>query len=105
MIVVFTKKYLKELYTEGKASEKKYRFQPQIVSRYIRVISLMQAIENVLELMKYGSLHYERLHGEKEGLSSVRVNDQYRIEFREEMEEDRTIATIVNIEDLSKHYE
>ena len=105
MIVVFTKKYLKELYTEGKASEKKYRFQPQIVSRYIRVISLMQAIENVLGLMKYGSLHYERLHGEKEGLSSVRVNDQYRIEFREEMEEDRTIATIVNIEELSKHYE
>lgn len=105
MIVVFTKKYLKELYTEGKASEKKYRFQPQIVSRYIRVISLMQAIENVLGLMKYGSLHYERLHGEKEGLSSVRVNDQYRIEFREEIEEGRTIATIVEIEDLSKHYE
>lgn len=66
MIVVFTKKYLKELYTEGKASEKKYRFQPQIVSRYIRVISLMQMVENVFGLMKYGSLHYGCLHGEKE---------------------------------------
>lgn len=105
MIVVFATKYLKELYTEGKASEKKYRFQPQVVSRYIRVISLMQAVENVLGLMKYGSLHYEHLHGEKEGLSSVRVNDQYRIEFREEIEEGRAIATIVEIENLSKHYE
>lgn len=104
MIVVFNKEYLKELYTKGTASEKKHRFQPQIVSRYIRVISLMQVQKNILGLMKYGSLHYEHLHGDKEGLSSVRINDKYRIEFTETIEDGQEIATIVNIEELSKHY-
>lgn len=75
MIVIFNKEYLKELYTRGVASEKKYRFQPQIVSKYIKVISLMQVQKDVLGLMKYGSLHYERLHGDKAGLSSVRINE------------------------------
>ena len=50
------------------------------------------------------SLNYERLEGNKEGLSSVRVNDQYRIEFEEEFEDGQTIATICNIIELSNHY-
>jgi len=105
MIVVFEKEYLLELYQDGKSKDKKHRFQPQIVKRYIRVIDLMISEENVLGLTKYGSLHYERLTGDKEGLSSVRVNDQYRIEFREQKEADKTIATICRIEELSNHYQ
>ena len=59
---------------------------------------------NVLSLAKYNSLRYEKLHGDKNGLSSVRVNDQYRIEFEEIIKDNETIATIVNITDLSNHY-
>jgi proteic killer suppression protein len=33
MIVTFEQEYLRELYEEGKASDKKHRFQPQIVSK------------------------------------------------------------------------
>ena len=33
--------------------------------------------------MKINSLNYEKLKGDKKGLSSVRVNDRYRIEFEE----------------------
>ena len=83
MIVTFVEKYLQELYVDGKTKDKKHRFQPQIVSKYVKVINLMKQQENVLGLTKYGSLHYVKLHGDKEGLSSVRVNDQYRIEFTE----------------------
>ena len=104
MIVTFDKAYLQELYTEGKASDKRHRFQPQIVSKYVKVVNLMKQQENVLGLTKYGSLHYEKLHGDKEGLSSVRVNDQYRIEFTESMEAGKQIATICNITELSNHY-
>ena len=43
----------------------------------------MRDTSSVLELMRYNSLNYERLEGDKAGLSSVRVNDQYRIEFEE----------------------
>lgn len=104
MIVTFEETYLKDLYTVGRASDKKHRFQPQIISKYVRVVNLMKQQENVLGLTKYGSLHYEKLHGDKEGLSSVRVNDQYRIEFKEVMEAGKQIATICNITDLSNHY-
>ena len=104
MIVTFEEDYLRELYEKGKASDKKHRYQPQIIRKYLNVINLMKQQENVLGLTKYGSLHYEHLHGDKEGTSSVRVNDQYRIEFTEGMEDGKPIATICNITDLSNHY-
>jgi toxin HigB-1 len=103
MEVNFNEEYLRDLYQKGSA-DKKHRFQPQIVRRYIRVIDLMLQEDNVLGLMKYKSLNYEHLSGDKRGLSSVRVNDQYRIEFEEETEDGKTIATICNITDLSNHY-
>ena len=100
MIVNFNEDYLRDLYRSGK-SDKKHRFQPQIVRKYIRVIDLMISEDNVQGLWKYNSLNYERLEGNKEGLSSVRVNDQYRIEFKEEFEDGQTIATYV----ISQNYQ
>ena len=47
MVVTFEKKYLEELYTRGKANDKKHRFQPHIVDKYIKVINLMKQQENV----------------------------------------------------------
>ena len=105
MQVTFEKEYLRELYENGKTSDKKHRFQEQIIRKYIRVVNLMVELANVMELARYGGLHYEHLHGDKKGTSSVRVNKQYRIEFREIVEEGKTIAEIVNITELSNHYE
>lgn len=104
MIVTFEEDYLRELYENGKACDKKHRFQPQVVRKYTRVVDLMMEQTNVMDLAKYGGLHYEHLHGDKEGLSSVRVNDQYRIEFREITEGNKTIAEMVSITELSNHY-
>lgn len=104
MIVTFTQTYLRDLYADGKASDKQHRFQPQIVKKYAKVINIMLKEQNVQGLVKYGSLHYEHLRGDKEGLSSVRVNDQYRIEFTEGFDGDTPIANICNISELSNHY-
>lgn len=104
MVVTFEETYLRELYEKGKTSDKKHRYQPQIIKKYTRVVDLMIELSNVMELNRYGGLHYEHLHGDKEGLSSVRVNDQYRIEFREIPMGEKTIAEVVNIIDLSNHY-
>ncbi|MGN1354535.1 MAG: addiction module killer protein, partial [Alloprevotella sp.] len=73
--------------------------------KYIRIVDLMKSEKNVLGLMKYNSLRYEKLVGDKLGLSSVRVNDQYRIEFEEFVKDGETIASICNITDLSNHYD
>ena len=104
MIVTFEEDYLRELYEDGQASDKKHRFQPQIIKKYTRVVDLMMAEPNVMGLTKYGGLHYEHLHGDKAGLSSVKVHDQYRIEFREILEGDNTIAEMVSLTELSNHY-
>lgn len=103
MEVNFKEEYLKDLYHTGK-TDKKHRFQPQIIRKYIRVIDLMTAEDNVLGLYKYNSLNYEHLIGDKQGLSSVRINDQYRIEFEEDIKDGQTIASICNITELSNHY-
>ena len=103
MEVNFNEEYLRLLYTEG-VSDKKHRYQPQIIRKYIRVIDLMIEQPDVLSLLNYNSLNYEKLKGDKAGLSSVRVNDQYRIEFEEYIRNGETVATICNITDLSNHY-
>jgi len=104
MIIVFEEEYLRDLYEGQKPKDKKRRYQPQIVKKYVRTIDLMMAQTNVQGLTHYGGLHYEKLHGDKEGLSSVRINDQYRIEFREILQGDETFAEVCSIVDLSNHY-
>ena len=103
MEIIFNEEYLREMYAMSK-TDKKHRFQPQIIRKYIRIIDLMRDTSNVLGLMQYNSLNYEKLKNDKAGLSSVRVNDQYRIEFEERIRDGETIATICNITDLSNHY-
>ena len=105
MKVTFDKEYLQELYTKGRSPDKKHRFQPDVVRRYIKVIDIMVEAENVNVLALIGGLHYERLTGDKAGLSSVRVNKKYRVEFTEQAEGNETVATICNIIELSDHYD
>lgn len=103
MEVLFDKDYLRELYYYGKTSTKQYRFQPQIVKKYVRVINILDAVERIEDLYRFNALHYEKLGGDKLGLESVRVNDQYRIEFKT-LHESEKIVTICSIVELSKHY-
>ena len=103
MKVLFDKEYLGNLYEKGDSGDKKHRFQPQVVKKYRKVVDLMMESLNVLSLAKYNSLRYEKMVGDKAGLSSVRVNDQYRIEFEEIIQDDEVIATICNITGLSNH--
>ena len=64
----------------------------------------MKAEFDVRGLAKYHSLNYERLCGDKQGLSSVRVNDKYRIKFEEQTRDGQTVASICNIVELSNLY-
>ena len=104
MVVTFNEDYLEKLYTNGETGIKKLRYQPQIVRGYQKAVKYLIQAKRKEDLFPFKSLHFEALHGEKEGISSVRVNDQYRIEFTEGMEEGKPIATICNITDLSNHY-
>ena len=74
-----------------------------IIRRYKRCIDYLRHIKKTEELFLMPSLHYETLTGSKAGISSIRVNDQYRIEFAITTREEPVI-TICNILELSNHY-
>ena len=105
MEIKFEEDYLSELYYKGKAHDKKHRFQPQIVRKYVHVIDLMQSLDSTEDLYRFKSLHYERLVGDKKDRESVKVNNQYRIEFRSEIVGSEKQITICNILELSNHYD
>ena len=104
MFITFEETYLQDLNDIGKTGDKKHRYQPDIVRRYQKCIQLMKKVPDIESLAKYNSLNYEVLKGDKNGISSIRVNDKYRVEFtvRETMEE--PIIIVCNIIDLSNHY-
>lgn len=105
MVVTFDQTYLKELFVHGRCSDKKHRYQPEIVKRYQRRIEQLQAATSPDTLRLFNSLNFEALKGDKAGLFSVRVNDKYRIEFSMDVNSDSPILTVCNIVELSNHYD
>lgn len=104
MKIQFDKEYLKELYFIGKTTNKKYRFQPQIIQKYRKTIDVLESVDVIEELFRFKSLNYKVLSGDKNGIESVRVNDQYRIEFKTSKFENEKVLTVCNIIELSNHY-
>jgi proteic killer suppression protein len=104
MEIIFAKQYLKELHILGKTSEKKYRFQPNIIKRYRKTIDRLAAAKRIEDLYIIQSMKYEKLTGDRKGISSVRVSDKYRIEFEEKKRNEEDYVSICNIVELSNHY-
>ena len=105
MEVTFEKEYLRDLYKTGKTADKKHRFQPEIVRKYQHCIDTVLGAKSIEVLYSIHSLNYEVLKGDKQGISSIRVNKQYRIEFTvEDNNIDEPFITVCNILELSNHY-
>ena len=105
MVIEFEKDYLRELYEEGKSSDKKHRYQPSIIKQYKKTIDTLKPFKKIENLYPVKSLNYEKLSGNKKGIESVRVNDQFRIEFISRIEGvDSDLITICSIVELSNHY-
>ena len=104
MVVTFNEDYLENLYTKGETGIKKIRFQPQIVRGYQKGIKYLIQAKRKEELFPFKSLHFEALHGDKEGRFSIKANDQYRIEFTLTETDEEPVVTICNIMELSNHY-
>ena len=102
MIVVFTQDYLSELYEKGSTSDKKHRFQPNVVRGYQKGINYLKVVNKIEDLFPIKSLNYEVLTGDKKGISSIRANDKYRIELI--VDKENEMITVCNILELSNHY-
>ena len=105
MNVEFEKTYLVELYESGTTRDKKHRFQPQIVNGYLKCVKALLNASRMEDLYQYRSLNYEKLKGDRKGLSSLRINNQYRLEFREITRTgNQTIVEICSLVDITNHY-
>ncbi|MCD8269476.1 MAG: type II toxin-antitoxin system RelE/ParE family toxin [Parabacteroides sp.] len=105
MIVKFDKEYLSELFYYGKSSDKKHRFQPNVIQNYKRRIETLNNAPNIESLYALHALNYEILVGDKKGISSIRINKQYRLEFAASYDiENELTITICNILDITNHY-
>lgn len=105
MEVKFEKEYLRELYECEKVRDKKHRFQPQIINGYLKCVKALVEAQRMDELYTFRALRYEKLLGDKKGLSSLRINDQYRLEFREIMgANDKAMVELCSLVDITNHY-
>ena len=104
MIVAFAKQYLCDLYEKGNSNDKKYRFQPYVVEKYIERIDTLKKAKGIEDLYLVSSLNYEKLQGDKQGISSIRVNLKYRIEFTVEINDMDSVLTVCKIQELPNHY-
>ena len=105
MVVTFEYEYLKDLYERGKCSDKKHRYQPQVIEKYQRRIDTLQSVESPEKLYQFNSLNFEALQGDKAGRYSIRVDLKYRIEFTLNSTEEEPVIVICNIVELSNHYD
>ncbi len=104
MIIEFDKAYLHDLYIEGKTNDKKHRYQPEVVRGYQKAVFVLSSANAITDLFRNNALNYEVLRGDKKGISSVRINKQYRLEFTVREVQNEHIVTVCRLLDISNHY-
>ncbi len=105
MLIEYDKEYLRELYEYGKTSDKKHRFQPQVIKGYKRAVDVLKVAKRIEDLYPFKGLHFEALTGDKKGSFSVRASDKYRVEFTVSETGEEQIVTLCMILELSNHYD
>lgn len=82
MIRNFGDRTTEDIY-EGEPSKAALRLPRELWPRIRRKLDLLEHMSKVSELRVPPSNHLEALRGDLKGFYSIRVNDQYRIIFRD----------------------
>lgn len=100
MVIEYEKDFLEELYNNGKCTNKKYRFQKPVVSKYQKRIDTLMAATRIEDLFVFNSLNFEALEN---GYYSIRIDYHYRLEFKIRQEGTEPIVNICTITDITNH--
>ena len=95
MIVRFENKRVFELYElDVKSCVSKYKFAKHIIEKYkLRIGQLIDA-PDLKTISQIRSLNLEKMKGDRKGQLSIRVNDQFRICFKELNDKEITIEIL-----------
>lgn len=75
-----------------------------MIKGYQKAVFLLSSANVITDLFRNNSLNYEVLQGDKKGISSVRIDRQYRLEFTVREELNEQIITVCSLLDISNHY-
>ena len=95
----FRKKKLEACFLTHKHAVKEWG--NEIARRYVQRVQIMQATENLTDLMKLPGLRCHPLKGKRAGEYALKLSGFYRLIFTVE---GRSL-NIVTIEEVSKHYD
>lgn len=104
MYIELDKDYLRELYELGRTNDKRHRYQPEVIRGYQKAVFLLSSANSITDLFQNNALNYEVLQGDKKGISSVRINRKYRLEFTVHEVFNEQIITLCRLLDISNHY-
>lgn len=104
MYIEFDKEYLRELYEQGRTDDKRHRYQPEVIRGYQKAVFALLVANCITDLFRNNALNYEALQGGKTGISSVRINRKYRIEFTVRDMMNEQVITVCRLLDISNHY-
>jgi len=102
MEIDFKNKHLLDLYTKGKS--KKFPLPEGVAEKYIDRVNRIGAAETINDLRMPPSMKFKRMKG-TDNRYSIRLNNQYRLEFEVKFSDKSKTKGTVTIVDLSKHYE
>lgn len=88
---------LRRFHADGGHSQKRYG--PDLVRAFRKKVPLLGAISDEPELRHHRALHLEKLKGDREGQSSIRLNEQWRLILELSTDEDGRLIVIVEIVD------
>ena len=76
-----------------------------MVKQYVKTVNKLSAVSRIEDMYILASINYEKLSGDKEGQSSVRINDQFRLIFEEIFSDKEPFQVIMfALEEISNHY-
>jgi proteic killer suppression protein len=107
MIVELTTEELQYFFeTELDEIKGKQDFSKEIIKQFKIKVRILMSISTIKDLLQFKSLNFEKLKGKLSEFYSIRLNKQYRLIFKvSETENEETIIEIIQVTEISKHYE
>ena len=96
MIVTFRKKEHAKIETE---EAPQLKLPLSVIRATRKKLTLLKAAPDERTLRNWKSFHYEKLKGEKKGLKSIKINDQWRMVFALNNNTNPPTVSIIDIED------
>ncbi|MFH2101895.1 MAG: type II toxin-antitoxin system RelE/ParE family toxin [Chloroflexota bacterium] len=92
----FKTKKLAALYEHEKDAHK---FPAEVVDAFFAVMTRIEAARDIRDLYALKSLHFEKLKGKQKDTRSIKLNDQWRLTMRLEMDDCGNYLLILEITD------